>query len=46
MLRFRYFILRYFYLTAPINERRLRSELRKLNISSEAVRYARALSAP
>lgn len=46
MLTLRYFVLRYFYLIPPVQERRLRRQLRKLNISADAARYARFASLP
>lgn len=42
MVFFRYYLLRSFYLVPPVRERRLRRELRKLNLTREAVRFARS----
>ena len=41
MIYVRYFILRTFTLTPPIRERKLRRQLRKLNLSTQAIRFAR-----
>ena len=42
----RYYVLRYFSIKSPISERRLQRKLRKLNISSEALRFARSVRPP
>lgn len=41
MLYFRLLIVRSFTLVPPIRERKLRRELRKLNLTTEALRFAR-----
>lgn len=40
----RYYLLRAFFLTPLVRERRVRHELRKLNLSSEAILFARTIS--
>ena len=42
VLYVRYLIIRSFTLLPPVRERQLRSELRRLNLATEAVRFARS----
>lgn len=43
MTTIRYYVLRTFFLAPLFRERRLRRELRKLNLSSEAILFARTI---